>query len=166
MYLIASIGIGIICPQRIGELRRELPPQMRRMIGCTRYERSYRILTLAVTISLAIAIATREIVRFVQGRGIEDASVCARDELVREMRPVVERQSGPTIGTVCESLSSAQQQQQKKKDVRRKNSLVEGFDRVVRERIERVETVVVTCGTVNDAPGCGWVVQSIGIDSD
>ena len=164
MYLIASIGIGIICPQRTGELRRELPPQMCRMIGCTRYERSYRILTLAVTISLAIAIATREIVRFVQGRGIEDASVCARDEFVREMRPVVERQSGPTIGTVCESSSSAQQK--KKKDVRRKNSLVESFDRVVRERIERVETVVVTCGTVNDAPGCGWVVQSIGIDSD
>lgn len=62
-------------------------------------------ISLAITISLAVTISAREIVRFVQGRRIHDASVGARNELVREMRPVVERQSGPTIGTAGESSS-------------------------------------------------------------
>jgi hypothetical protein len=44
------------------------------------------------------------------------------------------------------------------------NALVPSLDRPVRERFERVEAVIVTCGTVEGVPGCGWVVQSVGIE--
>lgn len=61
---------------------------------------------ISLTLSLSLPIPIREIVRFVQGRGIEDGTVSTRDKLVREMCPVVERQSGPTIGTVHGPSSS------------------------------------------------------------
>lgn len=61
---------------------------------------------------------------------------------------------------------SCQRGKKEKKDNtrRKKNALVPSLDRVVRDRHERVETVVMTCGTVDDVPGCGRVVQSCGID--
>lgn len=51
-----------------------------------------------------------------------------------------------------------------KRKEQQRHSLVKSFDRVVRRRLKRVETVVVTRGAVNDVPGCGWVVQSVGIN--
>lgn len=44
--------------------------------------------------------STGEVVRLVQRRRIKNASVRAGDKLVGEMCPVMERQSGPAIGTV------------------------------------------------------------------
>ena len=44
-----------------------------------------------------------------------------------------------------------------------KNVLVPSLNRIIWDRVECVETVVVTCGAVDDVPGCGWVVKSGGV---
>ena len=40
------------------------------------------------------------------------------------------------------------------------NVPVKGFDRIVWGRVERIETVVVTCSTIDNIPGSGRVVES------
>ena len=59
---------------------------------------------------------------FVQGRAIENASVSARNELVCEMRPVVEDQSRPSIGTAWVIIVSIRVQPNAKQETRRSMS--------------------------------------------
>ena len=65
-------------------------------------------------------------------------------------------------------MSTPKRQGEKKKNRETKtneiNVRVKGFDRVVRGRVERIETVVVTCSTVDDVPGGGRVVESCRVD--
>lgn len=81
-----------------------------------------------------------KIMRFVQCRTVENSSICARYELVRQMRAVVESESRPAIGSVKRNF------------------------RPVGRAFKGVQPIVMTCGAVDDVPRGLGIVEASGID--